>query len=73
MDNKVRAQLVEIGSTIKNRRKQKGYRQAELAKNVGVSTPTMGYLERAVCATKLDNLLTVCNALDLTIEIKETE
>ena len=58
-----------FGSTLRNRRRDLGLRQEELAELAGVSTRFVGELESGKATARLDKFQDVLNALGLTLEI----
>ncbi len=75
-DQHVRADREELmsplilGSTIRERRRELGLRQAELAELAGVSTRFVGELEHGKQTAQLDKFQAVVNALGLVMELR---
>ena len=63
--------LIDYGETIRQRRRDYGLTQAELAEQANVNTQTIGTIENNLRIPRLDTLLMVLKALDLTIELVE--
>ena len=58
-----------LASTIRDRRRELGLRQAELAELAGVSTRFVGELEHGKQTAQLDKFQAVVNALGLVMEL----
>jgi HTH-type transcriptional regulator/antitoxin HipB len=58
-----------LGSTIRERRRELGLRQAELAELAGVSTRFVGELEHGKQTAQLDKFQAVVSALGLVMEL----
>jgi y4mF family transcriptional regulator len=58
-----------FGLTLRNRRRDLGLRQEELAELAGVSARFVGELESGKATARLDKFQDVLNALGLTLEI----
>ena len=56
-----------LGKNIKNRRKQLGYTQQELADKLGISLNFMGKIEVAFSKPSLDTLIKIAEELDTNI------
>lgn len=59
-----------FGPTLRDRRRDLGLRQEELAELAGVSTRFVGELESGKATARLDKFQEVLTALGLTLEIK---
>ena len=59
------ANLKAIGKRIQNRRKQQGYTQEQLADMMNVSIQMVSNLERGNKAIRIDNLINLCQILDI--------
>jgi HTH-type transcriptional regulator/antitoxin HipB len=59
-----------LGSTIRERRRELGLRQAELAELAGVSTRFVGELEHGKQTAQLDKFHAVVSALGLVMELR---
>ena len=62
------ANLKEIGKRIQNRRKQQGYTQEQLADMMNVSIQMVSNLERGNKAIRIDNLINLCQILDISTD-----
>lgn len=62
------ANLKEIGKRIQNRRKQLGYTQEQLADMMNVSIQMVSNLERGNKAIRIDNLINLCQILDISAD-----
>ena len=60
--------LAEIGKRIQNRRKQQGYTQEQLAEMMNVSIQMISNLERGNKAIRIDNLVNLCQILDISTD-----
>ncbi len=56
-----------LGKNIKNRRKQLGYTQQELADKLGISLNFMGKIEVAFSKPSLDTLIKIADELDTNV------
>lgn len=61
--------LSEISFLLKNRRRSLGISQAELAKRTGLGVATIKRAENAKLYMNLKQLLIICQALDLKVEL----
>lgn len=64
----VEVDLVEIGTRIQNRRKQRGYTQEQLADLMNVSKQMISNLERGNKAIRIDNLINLSRVLDISAD-----
>lgn len=62
------ADLVQIGKRIQERRKQKGYTQEQLADMMNVSIQMVSNLERGNKAIRIDNLINLCQILQISTD-----
>lgn len=62
------ADLKEIGKRIQTRRKQQGYTQEQIADLMNVSIQMVSNLERGNKAIKIDNLINLCQILDVSAD-----
>ena len=62
------ANLMEIGKRIQNRRKQLGFTQEHLADEMNVSVQMVSNLERGNKAIRIDNLLRLCQLLNVSTD-----
>lgn len=62
------ADLREIGKRIQIRRKQQGYTQEQLADLMNVSIQMVSNLERGNKAIRIDNLINLCQFLDISTD-----
>lgn len=62
------ANLKEIGKRIQNRRRQQGYTQEQLADMMNVSIQMVSNLERGNKAIRIDNLINLCQILDVSTD-----
>ena len=62
------ANLKEIGKRIQNRRKQLGFTQEHLADEMNVSVQMVSNLERGNKAIRIDNLLRLCQLLNVSTD-----
>lgn len=60
--------LVLIGKRIQTRRKQKGYTQEQLSEMMNVSIQMVSNLERGNKAIRIDNLIKLCQILDVSCD-----
>lgn len=60
--------LKEMGKRIQNRRKQQGYTQEQLADMMNVSIQMVSNLERGNKAIRIDNLINLCESLDISAD-----
>jgi len=60
--------LKEIGKRIQSRRKQLGYTQEQLADMMNVSIQMVSNLERGNKAIRIDNLINLCQILDISAD-----
>jgi transcriptional regulator with XRE-family HTH domain len=60
--------LKEIGKRIQNRRKQQGYTQEQLADLMNVSIQMVSNLERGNKAIRIDNLIHLCQILNVSTD-----
>lgn len=69
--------LAEIGKRIQSRRKQQGLTQEQLADRMNVSIQMISNLERGNKAIRIDNLINLCQILDVSTDYiltgKETQ
>lgn len=69
--------LAEIGRRIQSRRKQQGLTQEQLADRMNVSIQMISNLERGNKAIRIDNLINLCQILDVSTDYiltgKETQ
>ena len=59
---------MKIGNYIRELRKEKGYTQTQLAKEIGVSQKAIDYWERDVNEPKLSYIIALVKAFDLTYD-----
>ncbi|MBE5732121.1 MAG: helix-turn-helix transcriptional regulator [Clostridiales bacterium] len=59
---------MKIGHYIRELRREKGYTQAQLAKEIGVSQKAIDYWERDVNEPKLSYIIALVKAFDLTYD-----
>lgn len=57
-----------IGSRIREKRKQKGWSQAELAEASGIESSNISHIERAATKLSLPTLISIANALESTLD-----
>ena len=57
-----------IANTIKDSRKEKGYKQAALAKKIGCTQATLSRIESGITGIEIDLLFKLCTQLDISIE-----
>ena len=57
-----------IGDRVKEARNAKGWNQPELAERMGVSTQTVGSIERGAKGTKLSNFIKLCEILEVSAD-----
>lgn len=57
-----------IGDRVKTVRESKGWNQPELAEKMGVSTQTIGNIERGAKGTKLSNFIKLCEILEVSAD-----
>ena len=62
------ADLIQIGKRIQERRKQKGYTQEQLADMMNVSIQMVSNLERGNKAIRIDNLINLCQILQISTD-----
>lgn len=62
------ANLKEIGKRIHSRRKQLGFTQEQLADEMNVSVQMVSNLERGNKAIRIDNLIRLCQLLDVSTD-----
>lgn len=60
--------LTLIGKRIQTRRKQKGYTQEQLSEMMNVSIQMISNLERGNKAIRIDNLINLCQILDVSCD-----
>ena len=60
----------EIGRRIRERRHELGLTQAALAEKTGLSENRVCAVERAHTNWRLDTVTLICDALDLTLEVR---
>lgn len=60
--------LILIGKRIQIRRKQKGYTQEQLSEMMNVSIQMISNLERGNKAIRIDNLIKLCQILDISTD-----
>lgn len=60
--------LIEIGKRIYNQRKKMGYTQEQLADMMNVSIQMISNLERGNKAIRIDNLIRLCNILNVSTD-----
>lgn len=60
--------LAEIGKRIQSRRKQQGLTQEQLADRMNVSIQMISNLERGNKAIRIDNLINLCQILDVSTD-----
>lgn len=60
--------LAEIGKRIQSRRKQQGLTQEQLADKMNVSIQMISNLERGNKAIRIDNLINLCQILDVSTD-----
>lgn len=59
---------MKIGKVIKELRKEKGYTQAQLAKEIGVSQKAIDYWERDVNEPKLSYIMALVKTFDVSYD-----
>ena len=59
---------MKIGKVIKELRKEKGYTQAQLAKEIGVSQKAVDYWERDVNEPKLSYIMALVKTFDVSYD-----
>lgn len=59
---------MKIGKVIKELRKEKGYTQAQLAKEIGVSQKAIDYWERDVNEPKLSYIVALIKTFDISYD-----
>lgn len=62
------ADLISIGRRIRDRRKQQGYTQEQLAEMMDVSVQMISNLERGNKAIRIDNLINLSQILDVSTD-----
>lgn len=60
--------FVQMGKRIKQRRKELHLTQEAFAKQVGISASFLGHIERGSRIASLDTLLSICIALDVSMD-----
>lgn len=60
--------FVQMGKRIKQRRKELHLTQEALAEQAGISASFMGHIERGSRIASLDTLLSICIALDVSMD-----
>lgn len=58
----------EIGHKIRQARTEQNYSQEQLAELCGISTAFLGHIERGTRAMSLETLVSVCSALNISID-----
>jgi transcriptional regulator with XRE-family HTH domain len=59
---------MKIGNVIRELRKEKGYTQAQLAKEIGVSQKAVDYWERDVNEPKLSYIMALVKTFDISYD-----
>ena len=62
--------MIKYKDIIRNARKRKGIRQADMADLMCITMQQYCRMERGVSAMSVDRLIKICEILKLTIEIK---
>lgn len=66
MENKTTMNYKDLGSRIRNKRKQAGMTQEQLAEKLHISASYMGHIERGTRVPSLETLVMLCNELSVT-------